>query len=793
MARSTSSQKGGNFLLFIFIMLFSIQLYGQNNLVKDRYGFVSEKYVSDLIKSDEKITSLSEWKSLYHLLQRNNIEFLPTRKLLRKSRGEIAQSIPIGIIDFNSFFFENKNLGNEIFLCAPLKDYSYSQSVSFHFDDKYFFTDNKNKITRFDILDKNGTIINNVKFGEHFTVSFNTKGRKTLRFSVVTESGTKIKTGFKFILRDEDVPPPDETWQLQADIAYNDTAATGEAYILLSDQNSSLTNPIIVIEGYDPDSTNNWPELYENMNQENMIEDLLAMGYDAVALNFSDGATFIQRNAYLVEKLIDTVNTVTGRSVEHTVIGASMGGLVSRYALLDMENNGRDHNTRLFISFDSPQKGADAPLGLQYFGDFFAPYVEDGDSLLAASDTPASKQMIVYHYTDPPSSTGDPHPWFPALQNELATMGEYPQNLRKVAIINGSGKAQDQGYDAGDQIIQFDIDGSFLFHYRGNVWAVPDGNSTMIFDGIYMIAGGANDSEQITVGGTKPYDNAPGGYIPTMREMEEGDTVFNAIQALHDNHCFIPTVSALALDTEDLFYNVDADPNILDLTPFDAIYYPDTNEQHITITPATKQWFIDEITGTVPVELISFAAKIRDENILLYWRTATETNNKGFQVQRKKAKGESIWESIGFVEGAGNSVTTREYSYTDVTANVTQKYFYRLKQIDFDGTYHYSPVVEFSGTLPTKFALHQNYPNPFSKSSSGKSETKIKFDLPKNEFVSLKVYDILGRQVAVLVNAKREAGSYELIFKANDLPSGIYIYSIRAGEFIQSKKMILLK
>ena len=361
------------------------------------------------------------------------------------------------------------------------------------------------------------------------------------------------------------------------------------------------------------------------------------------------------------------------------------------------------------------------------------------------------------------------------------------KNLRKVAIINGSGTAQDQGYDAGDQIIQFDVDGGYLFHYKGNVWAVPDGNSQMIFDGIYYVIGGTNDNEQVTVSGTKPYDNAPGGYASTMKEMEEGDTVFNAIHALHDNHCFIPTVSALALDTEDLFYNVDADPNILDLTPFDAIYYPDTNEQHITITPATKQWFIDEITGTVPVELISFTAKLQKENIMLYWQTATETNNKGFQVQRKKEKGESIWESIGFVDGAGNSVTTREYSFTDNTAEINQNYLYRLKQIDYDRTYRYSQIVETNGTLPNKFALFQNYPNPFNPS------TKIKYEIPKESFITLKIYDVLGREVAALVNAKREAGKFEVTFNANSFPSGIYIYTLRAGEFIQSKKMILLK
>ena len=133
---------------------------------------------------------------------------------------------------------------------------------------------------------------------------------------------------------------------------------------------------------------------------------------------------------------------------------------------------------------------------------------------------------------------------------------------------------------------------------------MPDGGSKTIFDGrIYNLFDGTNSTGSLTVNGTLPWDNAPGGYRPTMQQAADVTAPVGDIVALHDSHSFIPTISALAVDTSDPFYDVDGDPGILDHTPFDRVYYPGENQEHIEITAENKLWFMAEIEVPV-VELI---------------------------------------------------------------------------------------------------------------------------------------------------------------------------------------------
>jgi len=191
---------------------------------------------------------------------------------------------------------------------------------------------------------------------------------------------------------------------------------------------------------------------------------------------------------------------------------------------------------------------------------------------------------------------------------------------------------------------------------------------------------------------------------------------------------------------------------------------------------------------TVPVELASFSAEVNGNNVLLKWITATEINNQGFQVERQKAQKDrnDYWEIIGFVNGNGTTSELQLYSYTD-TEVLSGNYQYRLKQIDYDGSFEYSNIIEVEVRIPSEFFLSQNYPNPFNPS------TQIKYSIKKAGLVQLRVYDILGKEIATLVNTNKEAGNYSIEFNANQLPSGIYIYRMQSGSFVSSKKMILLK
>lgn len=204
--------------------------------------------------------------------------------------------------------------------------------------------------------------------------------------------------------------------------------------------------------------------------------------------------------------------------------------------------------------------------------------------------------------------------------------------------------------------------------------------------------------------------------------------------------------------------------------------------------------------SALPVELVSFNAIAVKDKIELNWKTATELNNYGFEIERASASGnlrgqEAIpgksdlegYKSIGFVQGNGNSNSPKEYSFTDHAAT-SGSYSYRLKQIDNDGTFNYSSDIEVTvGQIPNDYSLNQNYPNPFNPS------TTIAYDIPKTSLVRISVYDILGKEIKLLANEEKNPGHYEIIFDAKELAGGIYYYTIKTGEFSLSKKMILLK
>jgi hypothetical protein len=187
----------------------------------------------------------------------------------------------------------------------------------------------------------------------------------------------------------------------------------------------------------------------------------------------------------------------------------------------------------------------------------------------------------------------------------------------------------------------------------------------------------------------------------------------------------------------------------------------------------------------IPVEFTSFTASVLGNMVNLRWSTATELNNSGFQVERKTTG--TDWADVGFVNGNGTTTDSKFYSFVDRNLK-PGSYSYRLKQIDFDGSFKYYELPEAVDVgLPETFNLSQNYPNPFNPA------TVISWQIPVNNYVTLKVYDLLGREVATLVNGEKPAGSYQVEFDATQLPSGTYFYTLQAGEFTQTKKMVLLR
>jgi len=193
--------------------------------------------------------------------------------------------------------------------------------------------------------------------------------------------------------------------------------------------------------------------------------------------------------------------------------------------------------------------------------------------------------------------------------------------------------------------------------------------------------------------------------------------------------------------------------------------------------------------GPLPVVISSFTASVEKNNVRLNWTTEYEINNSGFRIERKNIK-ENVWQEIWFVAGHGTSNEPHSYSFEDKKLQVST-YKYRLKQIDYNGSYEYFELpADVVIESPQTFNITQNYPNPSNPKS------KIDYEIPVASKVSIKLFDILGQEIYIIVNEIKEAGYYTVLFDGTSLASGVYLYRIIVEgkqNFSKTLKMILVK
>jgi hypothetical protein len=210
---------------------------------------------------------------------------------------------------------------------------------------------------------------------------------------------------------------------------------------------------------------------------------------------------------------------------------------------------------------------------------------------------------------------------------------------------------------------------------------------------------------------------------------------------------------------------------------------------------------------TLSTVLKSFISTVKGSSVILKWTTSSEVNNHGFDIER--SVNQTVWTRLGFVAGSGTTNSLRNYTFTDNSITTSGTYYYRLKQINNDGTYQYfnkaggdfvrvrglrkidsnqsGSDAEVESSSATEFLLNQNYPNPFNPS------TVIAYSIPQSTNVMMVVYNSIGQNVKVLENGFKNAGNYTVSFNASELPSGVYFYRIEAGQYTQIRKMMLLK
>jgi hypothetical protein len=393
-----------------------------------------------------------------------------------------------------------------------------------------------------------------------------------------------------------------------------------------------------------------------------------------------------------------------------------------------------------------------------------------------------------------------------------------------------------------DNIVEFDTAGSFVrVFYGGNTAIYDNARGIELRPGVNTVlgtvAGGANSDAIVE------FDLATGNYLgnfitPNAAQMDgPWDIIFRTSDCLvsasstnnisrydlNGNYlgAFVPSISF----PEQLYQTSSGNIIAAGFSGTSGLYIYDANGAQVgffgtvtglrgaiqlgngnyMVTSGGGVYILDQNTGAIlsqpvsalsarfataydlsiiPVELTSFSAATANGTVVLNWATATETNNSGFEVQRSTDK--ISYSNIGFVNGHGTTAEPKSYSFTDNTVN-SGAYYYRLKQIDYNGAFEYSNVIEVEVGAPDNFSLEQNYPNPFNPS------TVISYQMPVNENVVLKIYDVLGNEVTTLVNEFKEAGKYSIEFDASNLGSGIYFYTITAGNFTSTKKMTLIK
>lgn len=412
---------------------------------------------------------------------------------------------------------------------------------------------------------------------------------------------------------------------------YDETSANygkGEYQIFYDNVNGVFDKPFIIVDGYDPNDERSIQTIYNSFNYNsganNYLTDWRNQGFDMVILNFptyvrtSDGVTvnggadFIERNGQVLVNLLLTLSPQIPSANSFSVFGPSMGGLISRYALRFMEQNGLNHRTALWFSFDSPHLGANVPISLQYMLNYYvetAGTTEEQTSKDLILNNPAAKQMLLDHYTAHLQSGSEylqntglqlptPHAFRTTFMNTMNTMG-FPTLPRNISIsngvVNGIGTETpgvlvinttlDLGSGATSSVrmhytptagtINFEVD------YMQNYWfGIPLGSAFITYAASHNYTSG--------------YDTAPGSTRSLSTMFGDNPTgvmadIVNALQV--DTYCFVPTVSSLAVNNQNIYTPITSGS----ITAFDSYYVPTVNEEHLTFTQPSIQFITNEL------------------------------------------------------------------------------------------------------------------------------------------------------------------------------------------------------
>ncbi|MGY6561224.1 MAG: T9SS type A sorting domain-containing protein [Luteibaculaceae bacterium] len=578
------------------------------------------------------------WRQLYHefSLASENL-MLPKAKTLFKSTnsgvldilllnleyGALVEGTPakdsIKAGNFNETFTENDLVYSTIFAAAINQSIIHTnKSIKIRLLSEHIFGNVNTNNATYEI--DFGTGFRALPINQEIEIDLEAFGSAVIKIRRVI-ANSAAESAFILTKRPARDGGPDATWIVDASLAHNDSIASGEVYVVYGSGNTSLTNPVIIIEGFDFVNSTNFQELFFLVNQQNVAQDLLDGGYDLVFLNYDNATEPIQRNGLLAATVLEMVADSIGENATSALVGVSMGGLVSRYALLHMEDMNIEHKVRNFISLDSPQLGAVIPLGLQHM--FSSPTLgaalAEIEFLTAALNSESAQQMLLYHHTgtEGPASAGtqafaaNPSVLRTAFLADLTELGNWPLQPRLSSIINGTSTGVGQNFPIGDTLISFSASVPLLGSISGLTRSIPNQTAQIIWNlgsppplpflpGIII--------ERRRVNNTRAEENAPGAPLALLEGFDDISFEGGSLFVKNVNTCFIPSVSAAGITTTDYFTNF-SNQDLSTTTPFDAVYAPTNNEGHVEVTAQNAVWLITEITfGMEPLSVFTLNA-----------------------------------------------------------------------------------------------------------------------------------------------------------------------------------------
>lgn len=646
--------------------------------------------ISNATSIKKEDVSTNYFYQVYQEIQRADfLERLPKLEKLKENanKGFAQNVIPLSIlisgfekinqesINSKSVFinsnqqFEAKQNANNIFdeyqinIIASILSKSDSKNVTFVLNEDMIFNTTSRKIENISLKINNEIQWRTIQINSPFSVNFTTTGKQIIKSKITFTNGDTIEQSFYINVNNKkknstyrttnETFLPNVVTDITATIPYQGQGENqaffgqGEYEIFLDTNDGILDKPIFLVDGFDPGDTRDIATLYSSLDYgtgQNLADYLRTEGYDIVLLNFptytrantttvvDGGVDFIQRNAFILVELINQINAQKAGNHKNVVIGPSMGGLISRYALRYMEMNNLNHDTRLYISFDSPHQGANVPIGFQHLFNYMAygplgitavqPIV---DGLLKS---PAARQMLIDHFEGHLQTgsafefntasasllpTGAPN-FRTAFQNELNTMG-FPTTVRNVTISNGASNGA-MNYSPNFEVMNYTFNISSTQRAILNLRFTPAANQTnqvsrlraQQFVVIVWVTGFESLANSKAPTFTDGLDSAPGGRFD-MTGFEEGlgddpllTEFFNNLNA--DYFTFIPTWSSMAIsNTNDLYAPINSNS----VTPFVASSIPTVNENHVTLNQNNVAFAISEIlNGELATNEIAF-------------------------------------------------------------------------------------------------------------------------------------------------------------------------------------------